>query len=337
MPQQIVTVFGGSGFIGRHLVRRLLAQGALVRVAVRDPEGAKFLMTMGEVGQVVFFAADIGKESTLVAPIAGAHTVVNLVGVLSEWGMQNFENIHIDGAANVAKACVNANVRRFIHISAITADTETASHYAKTKIAGELAIKTEFPAATILRPSVIFGSEDGFINLFAGLARFTYFMPVFGCPVFPTIRFFQDGRAFKIDFYGDGGTKFQPVYVCDVADAIIAAIGIERSKGRIYELGGPVVYSSVEIMRLILKNIGRRRILFPLPFWYLKIIAWFLQKIPNPLLTVDQVKQLTVDNVISSKARKLADLGINPTPAEAVLPRYLERFKKAGRQYMSLR
>ncbi len=332
MPRQIVTVFGGSGFIGRHLVRRLLAQGALVRVAVRDTEGAKYLMTMGDVGQVVFFAADIREKSTLVAPIAGAHTVVNLVGVLSEWGTQNFDNIHSEGAANVAKVSANAGVRRLIHISAIGADTESESHYAQTKIAGELAVKTEFPSATILRPSVIFGSEDGFFNFFAGLARFTYFMPVFGCPIFPSVKFLQDGKMYRIKFYGDGGTRFQPVYVCDVADAIIAAIGIERSKGRIYELGGPVVYSSVEIMRLILKNIRRKRILLPIPFWYLKIIGWFLQKIPNPLFTVDQVKQLTVDNIISSKAKTLADLGVAPTPVEAILPRYLARFKSVGYQ-----
>ena len=330
MKKYIVTVFGGSGFIGRHLIRRLVAKGAIIRVVVRDPEAAKYLMTMGNVGQVVPFAANVREERSLEAAVNGAQAVVNLVGVLSEWGKQDFQNIHTQGAANVAKAAATAGVQNLVHISAIGANAGSASRYAQTKIAGEIAVKSEFRNAIIIRPSVVFGPDDGFFNLFAGLARFTYFLPVFGCPALPRFNFFQDGKAFKIDFYGDGGTKFQPVYVGDVAESICAAIDSENSKGQIYELGGPVVYSSVAIMKLILKYIGRKRILLPIPFWYLKIVGWLLQKFPAPLLTYDQVMQLKVDNVVSRKVRTLADLGIKATPVEAILPKYLTRFKKVG-------
>jgi len=330
MKKNIVTVFGGSGFIGRHLIRRLVAKGAIVRVVVRDPEAAKYLMTMGNVGQVVPFAANVREEASLEAAVNGAQTVVNLVGVLSEWGKQDFQNIHTQGAANVAKAAATAGVQNLVHISAVGANAGSASRYAQTKIAGEIAVKSEFRNAIIIRPSVVFGPEDGFFNLFAGLARFTYFLPVFGCPALPRFNFFQDGKAFKIDFYGDGGTKFQPVYVGDVAESICAAIDSESSKGQVYELGGPVVYSSVEFMKLILKHIGRKRILLPIPFWYLKIVGWLLQKFPAPLLTYDQVMQLKVDNVVSRKVKTLADLGVKATPVEAILPKYLTRFKKVG-------
>ena len=330
MKKYIVTVFGGSGFIGRHLVRRLVANGAIVRVVVRNPEAAKYLMTMGNVGQVVPFAANVREEASLEAAVNGAQTVVNLVGVLSEWGKQDFQNIHTQGAANVAKAAATAGVQNLVHISAVGANAGSASRYAQTKVAGEIAVKSEFRNAIIIRPSVVFGPEDGFFNLFAGLARFTYFLPVFGCPALPRFNFCQDGKAFKIDFYGDGGTKFQPVYVGDVAESICAAIDSESSKGQVYELGGPVVYSSVDIMKLILKHIGRKRILLPIPFWYLKIAGWLLQKFPTPLLTYDQVMQLKVDNVVSRKVKTLADLGVKATPVEAILPKYLTRFKKVG-------
>jgi NADH dehydrogenase len=285
---------------------------------------------MGNVGQVVPFAVNIRDEAPLQAAVNGAQSVVNLVGVLSESGRQSFQGLHTQGAVNVAKAAMAANVQSLVHISAVGANSTSASRYAQTKIAGEVAVKSEFPNAIIIRPSVVFGPEDGFFNLFAGMARFTFFLPVFRCPAFPKLIFFRDGKAFKIDFYGDGGTKFQPVYVGDVAAAICAAIVRKDAKGQVYELGGPSVYSSVDIMRLILKYIGRKRILVPVPFWYLKMIGWLLQKFPAPLLTYDQVMQLKVDNVVSSKAKTLVDLGISATPAEAILPKYLNRFRRAG-------
>ncbi len=335
MTKRIVTVFGGSGFIGRHLVKRLAASGATVRVAVRDPEDARYMMTMGDVGQIVPFAADVRQEMTLKAAVNGATSVVNLVGLLSEWGHQNFENIHAEGAGNVARAAKAAGVQNLVHISAIGSDAKAEARYSRTKAAGEAAVKAEFPAATILRPSVVFGPEDKFFNFFAGISRFTWFMPVFGCPVVPTLKFFEDDKPFQINFYGDGGTKFQPVYVGDVADAIIAALGSKETQGQTYELGGPTVYSSFEIMELLLKNVGRKRLLLPIPFWYLAILGWFLQKIPVQLLTTDQVKQLAQDNVVSKGAKTIADLGVRPTPAEAILPSYLARFKRVGHDVAS--
>jgi NADH dehydrogenase len=330
MENRIVTVFGGSGFIGRYLVSRLVKQGFTIRVAVRDPEDARYMMTMGNVGQIVPFAADVGDEATLGPAVRGAQSVINLVGVLSEWGQQSFKNLHTRGASNVAQASRAAGVQNLVHISAIGANAGAASSYARTKLAGEIAVNEKFPGAIIMRPSVVFGPEDGFFNLFAALARLMFFLPVFRCPLLPDLKWFKSGKVLKINFYGDGGTKFQPVYVGDVADAIIAALSDKRAKGKTFELGGPTIYSSVEIMRLILKNIGRRRILVPLPFWYLYTVAWFLQKIPSPLLTCDQVMQLKVDNVVSSGAMTLKDLGLSATPAEAIMPGYLLRFKKAG-------
>ncbi len=332
MAKRIITVFGGSGFIGRHLVRRLAVSGATIRVAVRDPEDARYMMTMGDIGQIVPFAADVKNEATLTAAVNGATSVVNLVGLLSEWGQQNFENVHSQGAANVARAAKAAGVEDLVQISAVGANANSESRYAQSKAAGEAAVKAEFPEATIIRPSVVFGSEDKFFNFFAAVSRFTWFMPAFGCPTFPKFKWFQDDKALQIDFYGDGGTKFQPVFVGDVADAIIAALGNAEAKAQTYELGGPTVYSSVEVMNLMLENVGRKRILLPIPFWYLAIVGWFLQKIPAPLLTYDQVKQLEVDNVVAKDAKTLADLGVVATPAEVVLPSYLKRFKKVGHE-----
>ncbi len=332
MAKRIVTVFGGSGFVGRHLVRHLAAEGATVRVAVRDPEDARYLKILGEVGQIVPFAADVRNEATLAAAVEGAESVVNLVGILWEWGMKNFNNVHADGAANVARAAKAAGVENFVQISAIGAAENSESRYAQTKAAGEAVVRAEFPSATIIRPSVIFGPEDHFFNYFAGISRFTWVMPVFGCPAFPILKWFTDDALLDVDFYGDGGTKFQPVYVDDVAAAIVSALKAEEAAGETYELGGPSVYSSVEIMNMLTKAIGRKRLLVPIPFWYLAIWGWILQKIPAPLLTYDQVKQLETDNVVSEGAKTMADLGVSATPAEAILPAYLARFKKVGHE-----
>jgi uncharacterized protein YbjT (DUF2867 family) len=332
MAKRIVTVFGGSGFVGRHLVRHLAAEGATVRVAVRDPEDARYLKILGEVGQIVPFAADVRKEETLAAAVEGADSVVNLVGILWEWGMHNFNTVHAEGAANVAKAAKAAGVSKLVQISAIGAAEKSESRYAQTKAAGEAAVRAEFPGATIIRPSVIFGPEDHFFNYFAGMARFTWVMPVFGCPAMPILKWFTDDALLDIDFYGDGGTKFQPVYVDDVAAAIVSALAADDAVGETYELGGPTIYSSVEIMKLMAKMIGRKRLLVPIPFWYLAIWGWVLQKIPAPLLTYDQVKLLETDNVVSEGAKSMADLGVSATPAEAILPSYLSRFKKVGHE-----
>ena len=332
MDKKIVTVFGGSGFIGRHLIKKLADQDFIVRVAVRDPEAAKYLLTMGDIGQIVPIAASILDESTIKNAIKGVDSVVNLVGILAEWGIQSFNNLHTTGASNLAKASSAAGVKNFVHISALGANSKSASLYARTKAAGEQRVLAEFKEAVVLRPSVIFGAEDKFFNLFAAISRFTFFMPAFGCPAFPKLQFFKNGKLISANFYGDGGTKFQPVYVGDVAEAILTVIDNKKAQGNIYELGGPKVYTWVELMRLIFKEIDRKRVLVPIPFWYLYIVGWFLQKLPSPLLTCDQVTQLKINNIVSSELGTFKDLGLLATPVELIIGDYLKRFRKRNRR-----
>ncbi len=327
MKKRTITVFGGSGFVGRHLARRLAADGWIIRVAVRDPEDAAYMKPMGDIGQIVPVATNVLNEESVIRAVEGADCVVNLVGILSQWGTQKFENIHVTGAANIAKAAKAAGASRMVHISAIGADEASNSVYGRTKAAGEAAVREAFPEVVILRPSVIFGPEDGFFNLFAGLSRYTPVLPVFGCPVMPKLTWFSDQGALHCDIYGDGGTKFQPVFVGDVADAIVASLKSSDAAGMTYELGGPQVYSSKEIMELLLKHIQRKRWLIPIPFFWLTFYAWFLEKWPETILTRDQVRQLMVDNVVGESAKGLADLGVSATGADAILPNYLTRFQ----------
>ena len=307
MQRRRVTVFGGSGFIGRHLVSRLAAHGDIVTVAVRDPEAATFLKPMGDVGQIVIVAADVTNPESVAAAVHGADAVVNLVGILWQWGRRTFIRVHAEGAGNVARAAGAAGAARLVHISAIGADEGNDAQYARSKAAGEKAVHETFPRATILRPSVVFGPEDNFFNQFAELARHLPALPVFGS--------------------GDG-PRFQPVYVGDVADAIMAALDSDSARGKTFELGGPRVYSFRQLMELVLSEIGRHRLLLPVPLWLAGLAGWFLQKLPNPLLTRDQMLSLKRDNVVADGAATLTDLGITPTAAEAILPGYLRRFRR---------
>lgn len=332
MKPRLVTVFGGSGFIGRHLVRRLASAGDIVRVGVRDPEDAMFLKTMGEVGQVVPVAVDVTDPASVAAAVEGAGAVVNLVGILWQWGRSTFRRIHVEGAANVARAAADAGVRRLVHVSAIGADAESASRYAATKAAGEAAVKEAFPEAAIIRPSVVFGPEDKFFNRFAGMARFSPMLPVFGCPFPPRVSLLAGDGLFGIDLYGSGGTRFQPVYVGDVAEAMVRILADRKTSGKTFELGGPRIYTFKEVMELVLAEIGRRRMLIPMPLAIARFNAWFIEKLPNPLLTRDQVTLLEKDNVVGADALSFEDLGIEPTTAEAILPTYLRRFRPPVRQ-----
>lgn len=327
MEKPIITVFGGSGFIGRHLVQRLANTGAHVRVAVRDVEAALFVKVYGDAGQVVPWPADITKPDQVAAAVQGADTVVNLVGILFEWGRKTFHSVHVEGAANVAAAAKAAGVNRLVHMSAIGADSDSPARYGQSKASGEAAVKEAFPDATIVRPSVVFGPEDNFFNLFAGLSRLTWVLPVFGCPIEPGITLFPEGGLIHIDLYGDGGTRLQPVFVGDVAEAISKCIADPETAGQTYELGGPTVYSFKEVMDLLLEETGRKRFLAPIPFGIAKFAAWFLEFWPKPILTCDQVKLLTRDNVVSGGNPGLNDLGISPVAAEAILPTYLHRFR----------
>ncbi|MGB8274785.1 MAG: complex I NDUFA9 subunit family protein [Alphaproteobacteria bacterium] len=323
-----VTVFGGSGFLGRHLVQRLAATGAVVRVAVRDPLDAGFLKPLGDVGQIVPMAADIAVDTDVAAAVAGADAVVNLVGILSETRRRTFQEIHHRAAGRVAAAAAAAGAKRLVHVSALGANKASESAYARTKALGEEAVLAAFPDATILRPSVIFGPEDHFFNTFAAIARLSPVVPVFGAS--PTLTF-APGQLPKVKLFGKGGPKFQLVYVGDVAEAIMRALESADAAGKRYELGGPRAYSFKEVLDLVLKEIGRPRILVPVPLALLAIKAAALELFGIKLITRDQVRLLKRDNVVGRKALTFADLGIQPKTVEIILPTYLDRFRRRTR------
>lgn len=322
--RRVVTVFGGSGFIGRQVVRRLAAQGWVVRAAVRDPVDAGFLKPMGEPGQVNPVAADIRDIESVRAAVTGADAVVNLVGILFEKGKATFDAIHRQGAANVAQAAREAGVKRLVHMSALGADKNSPSAYARSKAQGEDAVQAAFPGAAIFRPSIVFGPDDDFFNRFAGLARISPVLPVFTGDGFKLVH---TENGYDVDWFGSGGPTFQPVYVGDVAEALVKGVTDPRTTGKVYELGGPRRYTLKEVMELILRVIGRCALLAPLPFWVARLQASFLKLLPKPALTPDQVKLLQVDNVVRGGKPGLAELGIVPVAAEAVLPTYLHRYR----------
>jgi NADH dehydrogenase len=305
--RSVATVFGGSGFIGRYVVKRLAAAGHIVRVAVRDPEAALFLKPMGAVGQIVPFAAGVTNPAAVASAVAGADIVVNLVGILAERRPGDFARVQADGPKTIAAAAAAAGVKRLVQISAIGADPKSPSLYAKSKGQGEEAVRAAFPAATILRPSIVFGPEDQFFNRFGSMASLSPFLPVIA-----------------------GGTKFQPVYVGDVADAVMAALTRPEAAGRIYELGGPQVFTFRDLMAWILTETKRKRRLIELPMWLAEIQATVLENLPGKLLTRDQLLLLTKDNVVGHGVLSLSELGIVPTPIDLVVPQYLARFQPGG-------
>jgi NADH dehydrogenase len=303
----VATVFGGSGFIGRYVVRRLARAGKTVRVAVRDTEAALFLKTAGRLGQIVPLHAPVTDDAAVKRAVEGADWVVNLVGVLTESRSASFQAIHAQGAARVASAATAAGVQRLVHLSAIGADPASDSRYAASKGEGEAAVRAAFPGATILRPSIVFGPEDNFFNRFAGMSRIMPFMPVI-----------------------EGATRMQPVYAGDVADAVLAALQSEAAIGKIYELGGPKVWLFVDLLAYILKVTGRDLPLVNMPVPLVRLQAFLLEMLPGKLLTRDQLKMLARDNVAGSGAPGLSDLGISPTAVEQIVPEYLRRYRAGG-------
>jgi uncharacterized protein YbjT (DUF2867 family) len=309
--ERLVTIFGGSGFLGRHAVRAFAQAGWRIRVAVREPALANYLQPLGRVGQIHAVQANLRYPDSVMRAVEGAEAIVNLVGILHEKGRQTFEAVQAEGAGAVAAAASEAGAK-LVHVSAIGADANSPSQYARTKAAGEKATLAAQPKAVILRPSIVFGPEDDFFNRFAGMARWL--------PALPLI--------------GGGTTRFQPVFVGDVAAAIAAAAEGGAHASTVYELGGPEVKTFRELMQLLLREIGRERLLISLPFGLARLQAFFLELLPKPPLTRDQVYLLERDNVVAPKAererRTLQGLGIAPTSLEAVLPSYLWRFRKAG-------
>jgi NADH dehydrogenase len=303
--QRLATVFGGSGFIGRYVVRDLAVRGWLVRAAVRRPDEALFLKTSGALGQITPVAANIRDRASVMRAVAGAEAVINLVGILHEGGRQKFQSVQAEGPRIIAEEAAKAGVRHLVHISAIGADPNSSSAYARTKAAGEAGVRQAFAGATILRPSIVFGPEDDFFNRFARMAMLS--------PALPLI--------------GGGTTRFQPVYVGDVAEAVMRAIETPEAAGKTYQLAGPKAYSFAELLRLMLTEIGRKRLLLPLPFPLASLMGSIMQCLPNPQLTADQVRLLKRDNVPSAGSAGLADLGITPTGLEAIIPTYLDRYR----------
>lgn len=309
--ERLVTIYGGSGFVGRHVVRALARLGWRIRVAVRRPDLAGHLQPLGAVGQITAVQANLRYPASVLRAAEGAGVVINLVGVLHEGGRQSFDAVHGFGARQVALAAREVGAR-LIHGSAIGADANSESVYARSKAAGEAAALEAVPDAVIFRPSIVFGPEDSFFNRFAAMSRLS--------PALPLI--------------GGGGTRFQPVFVGDVADAFAKAVdGIARP-GTVYELGGPEVLTFKQLMEIMLVEIDRKRLLVPVPEALAAFNARILEMLPNPLLTRDQVRLLGYDNVVSEAAktegRTLEGLGIQPTALGAILPAYLWRYRKAG-------
>ncbi len=313
MTEKLVTIFGGSGFIGRYLVRHLAAQGWRVRVAVRDVPKAWFLKPAGNLGQIALIPCSVTDPAGVAAAVEGADAVVNLVGIMNERGKRTFQAIHVDAATTVAKAAAAAGVKRLIHMSALGADPQSPSKYAVSKDAGEMAVRAAFPGATIIRPSVVFGTEDGFMNTLGWMAQ-----------VAPAIVFFTNTNPHAPQ---GGGSKFQPVYVGDVVEAMAQALTGEAHAGKIYELAGPKVYDMRALAHIVNKETGRRRMIWGLPYPVAEIAAMFLQFLPKPLLTPDQVKLLKLGNVATGRRPGLAVFGITPTTLEVVVPTYLKRFR----------
>lgn len=309
----LVTVFGGTGFIGRQVVRSLAKQGWRVRAAARNVGRGYRLRMLGDVGQIEVVQANIRDPESVARALDGAEACVNLVGVLWESGRQGFQTLHATGAKTIAEAAAARGITRFVQMSALGADAGSASKYARTKAEGEAAVRAAIPTATILRPSVVFGPEDDFFNRFAQLSTIS--------PALPLI--------------GGGHTRFQPVYVGDLAAAVAAVLADPSAAGRTYEIGGPAVYTFHELLAFILRETGRSRLLLPVPWFAARALAALgdlqaaVPVIP-PQLTSDQLENLRQDNVVSPGAPGLADLGVTPRTVEAIAPSYLYRYRKGG-------
>jgi len=309
--QNLVTVFGGSGFVGSQAVRYLAKAGWRVRVAVRNPNLAYKMRLLGDVGQVDIVQANVRDKASLERALAGATAALNLVAVLYERGRQGFQAVHVMGAKNMAEAARAQGVERVVQVSAIGADLNAASKYARTKAEGEAAVRAVYPDAAIVRPSIVFGQGDRFFNRFATMAQFS--------PALPLI--------------GGGHTRFQPVFVGDVGEALAKIVVDPASAGRTFELAGPAVHTFRELMEMMLAETGQRRLLVPMPFPVARVLGSlgdFASFLIPPPITADQVESLRTDNVASGEHPGLAELGITPITLEAVLPTYLYAYRKGG-------
>ena len=308
MKQKIATIFGASGFIGRHLIRRLTKKDFRIVAATRSPYLHGYLKPLGNPGQIDLEKVNLFDKERLRTLIKNSDVVINLVGILYETKKQKFEDIHVKFPDLLSKLCSKLNIEKLVHISALGINERVSSQYMQSKLKGEKNILNNFNRSVILRPSIIFGPEDKFFNQFASLAEFF--------PILPLI--------------GGGLTYFQPIYVGDIAKSIVAVLEKEEINNNIYELGGPQTFTFKELMKILLKQIKKKRFLVPIPFLFAKFQAEILQLLPKPLLTTDQVEMLKYDNIVTNNYPTLKDLNINPKTIESVLPDYIWRFRKGG-------
>ncbi len=310
LKDRIITVIGGSGFLGRYIVGRLLKAGAHVRVVVRHREGANHLKPLARPGQLTVLAANIRDEQQLRLAISGSDDVINLVGIINEAGTQKFKKIHIEGAGHIAKICTQQHVKRLVHFSAIGASEISTMKYAQSKALGETQVIKHFPNAVIIRPSLVFGPHDHFFNMMAMMARIM--------PIIPLI--------------GGDQTRFQPIYAGDIAVAVHYLLLEKQPRHQIYELGGPDIMHMSEMLQVMVGEIGYNRWFITVPVWLSKIIAFAMCLLPKPPLTVEQVKLLQQDNITDNRLAGIAELGIAPRTLTSVLPSYMDAYCKGGRQ-----
>ena len=306
--QKIIAIFGAGGFLGKHLMRQLTKLDYRVKVATRNPYLKGYLKPLGNPGQIELFKTNIFNEDDVREVLKGCEFAINLVGILHETKKQKFNQIHSQFPLMLSNLCTEHDIKKLVHVSALGIKEKHDSKYMQSKFKGEQNIKENFKSSIILRPSIVFGPEDKFFNTFASLAQFS--------PILPLV--------------GGGKTKFSPIYVGDVAKAIVKSLELNNSEPKIFELGGPANYSFRELMEILLIEIKKKRFLVPVPFGFAKLQSYFLQMMPNPLLTPDQVELLKHNNIVSGDYPELKDLGIIGTPIQNILPKYIYRFRTGG-------
>ena len=306
--QKIIAIFGAGGFLGKHLMRQLTKLDYRVKVATRNPYFKGYLKPLGNPGQIELFKTNIFDSEDVKRVLENCDLAINLVGILYETRKQKFSHVHSQFPYLLSNLCNEMGIKNLAHISALGIKERHPSHYMQSKLEGEKNIQDNFKSSVILRPSIVFGAEDKFFNTFASIAQFSPFLPL----------------------VGGGKTKFAPIYVGDVAKAIVKAIELNNSEPKIYELGGPKNYSFKELMEILLTEIKKKRLLLPIPFGVAKFQSYFLQMMPNPLLTPDQVELLKHNNIVSGNYPTLKDLGISGTPIQSILSKYIYRFREGG-------
>ena len=306
--QKIIAIFGAGGFLGKHLMRHLTKLDYRVKVATRNPYLKGYLKPLGNPGQIELFKTNIFNKDDIKEVLKNCDFVINLVGILYETKKHKFNQIHVKFPHLLSSLCNEVGIKNLVHVSALGVKKNHNSKYMRSKLRGEESIQDNFKPSVILRPSVVFGPEDKFFNTFASLAQFSPFLPLIG----------------------GGKTKFAPIYVGDVAKAIVKALELNNSEPKIYELGGPENYSFKELMEILLTEIKKKRFLIPIPFGFAKFQSYFLQMMPNPLLTPDQVELLKHNNVVSGEHPNLKELGITGTPIQSILSKYIYRFRTGG-------